>query len=188
MLSRYASVQDFFLTSRTTTLTGPLLIGPRSALAHNTSVQRSTLGADCAIGPNTTISRSYVFDDVRIGANCTLEECMIGKSVEIRDGVRVGKGALIGNGVRLGKGIVIPDFARIGRKEYRPDGEDDEDEEEKANGITGTLRLIIWIHLMQSSSTTGSRYRFDRICLAERRGSFRFRLQCRGRRPLRAPQ
>ncbi|WWD22647.1 hypothetical protein CI109_107140 [Kwoniella shandongensis] len=120
----------------TTTLNGPLLIGPRSALAHNTHVNQSTLGADCSVGPNTTIAQSYIFDDVRIGANCTIRECMIGEGVIIGDDVTIGRGVLLGNGVRLGKGITIPDFARIGRERYRgddydSDDEDDEEDEER---------------------------------------------------------
>src|SRR5690242_11395764 len=74
--------RDNVVLSRTTTLRGPLLIGPRSALAHNTSIYQAALGADCSVGPNTSVSKSYVFDDVRIGANCTLEECMVGNGVQ----------------------------------------------------------------------------------------------------------
>lgn len=120
---------DNVVLSRSTALDGPLLIGPRSALAHNTHVILSTLGADCSVGPNTFINRSYIFDDVRIGANCRLEECMIGKGVEIADGAQVGRGALIGNGVKLGKGANVPSFARVARERYLPDedGEDDAD-------------------------------------------------------------
>ncbi|EIW73036.1 hypothetical protein TREMEDRAFT_42152 [Tremella mesenterica DSM 1558] len=121
--------KDNVVLSRTTTLNGPLLIGPRSLLAHNTLITQSTLGADCSIGPNTTISHSYVFEDVRIGANCSLTQCMIGRDVHISDRVKIGRGALIGHGVRLGKDVQIPEFARVGRVPYTrdddPDAEDD---------------------------------------------------------------
>ncbi|ORY23264.1 nucleotide-diphospho-sugar transferase [Naematelia encephala] len=122
--------RDNVVLSRTTTLRGPLLIGPRSALNHNTLVNQSTLGADCSVGPNTTITTSYIFDDVRIGANCLLEECIVGKNVQIADGVKIGRGVLIGDGVKLGKGAAVPDFARIGRERYRPDNFDSDDEDE----------------------------------------------------------
>lgn len=138
--------RDNVVLSRTTTLRGPLLIGPRSALAHNTSIYQAALGADCSVGPNTSVSKSYVFDDVRIGANCTLEECMVGNGVQISDGVKVGKGSLIGDGVRLGKGVVLPDFSRIGRERWRPEGwdEDDLDEEEdrQEDGECDDLTLL----------------------------------------------
>ena len=113
---------------RTTSLIGPLLIGPRSALAQGTKVLQSTLGADCSLGPNTTVSQSYVFDDVQIGANCSLDNCMVGRNVSIADGVKVGRGVLIGDGVRIGKGVVIPDFARVGRQRWLPEYPDEEDE------------------------------------------------------------
>ncbi|WWC97600.1 hypothetical protein V866_004484 [Kwoniella sp. B9012] len=134
--------KDNVVLSRTTTLSGPLLIGPRSALAHNTRIHQSTLGADCSVGPSTTINQSYIFDDVRIGANCSLKECIVGEGVIISDDVIVGKGALIGNGVRLGRGTKVPDFARIGRERYRGDGfdsedeEDEEDEDERENRLS----------------------------------------------------
>ena len=158
------------LIARTTALDGPLLIGPRSALAHNTSVHQSTLGADCTIGPNTTVSLSYVFDDVRIGASCTLQECMIGRGVEIRDGVKIGKGVLIGNGVSLGRGIVVPDFARVGRERYRPDNLDEEDEDEETEEERGGLICSQKKPLKMFSSTSRSAWiRLDRIPLAARR-------------------
>jgi translation initiation factor eIF-2B subunit epsilon len=119
---------------RSTTLSGPLLIGPRSALQQNTHIHQSTLGADSSIGPGTTISRSYAFDDVRIGANCTLEECIIGQSVVIGDGVVVGRGALIGDGVKLGKGVRVPDFARIGKERFRGDDYDEDEDDEEESG------------------------------------------------------
>ncbi|WVR03095.1 hypothetical protein IAU60_000084 [Kwoniella sp. DSM 27419] len=125
--------RDNVVLSRTTTLNGPLLIGPRSALAHNTHIQHSTLGADCTVGPNTTVSQSYVFDDVRIGANCTLHECIVGEGVIIGDDVKIGTGALIGNGVKLGRGVVVPDFARVGREKYKGDDYDSDDEEEESD-------------------------------------------------------
>ncbi|WWC67349.1 uncharacterized protein I206_101257 [Kwoniella pini CBS 10737] len=123
--------KDNVVLSRTTTLSGPLLIGPRSALAHNTHIHQSTLGGDCNVGPSTTITQSYIFDDVRIGANCTIRECVIGEGVVIGDDVKVGKGALLGNGVRLGKGTRVPEFARIGRERYQGDDYDSEEEDEE---------------------------------------------------------
>jgi translation initiation factor eIF-2B subunit epsilon len=122
-----------------------MLVGPRSALAQNTIVYQSTLGADCSVGPNTSIISSYIFDDVRIGANCKLEECIIGKEVHISDGVKIGKGALIGNGVRLGKNVTIPNFARVGRERWRPEDwdEDDEDEDDEEEEEDGEFQLSI---------------------------------------------
>ncbi|OCF34920.1 translation initiation factor eIF-2B subunit epsilon [Kwoniella heveanensis BCC8398] len=135
--------RDNVVLSRTTTLNGPLLIGPRSALAHNTHIHQSTLGADCSIGPNTTVTQSYVFDDVRIGANCTLRECVIGEGVVLHDDVKIGRGALLGNGVSLGRGTVVPEFARIGKERYRGDGYDtDEDEEEDEDEKDRRLQVL----------------------------------------------
>nr|XP_018266114.1 translation initiation factor eIF-2B subunit epsilon [Kwoniella dejecticola CBS 10117]OBR88272.1 translation initiation factor eIF-2B subunit epsilon [Kwoniella dejecticola CBS 10117] len=135
--------KDNVVLSRTTTLSGPLLIGPRSALAHNTHIHQSTLGADCSVGPSTTVTQSYIFDDVRIGANCTIRECVIGEGVTILDDVHVGKGALLGNGVRLAKGTRIPDFARIGKERYRGDSYDSDDEEEEEDEDERDRRLEI---------------------------------------------
>ncbi|KAL7425002.1 translation initiation factor eIF-2B epsilon subunit, GEF [Cryptotrichosporon argae] len=118
------------LLSRTTTLHGPLLIGPRSTLSHNTLVHQSTLGADCAVGHNTRISRSYIFSEVRVGADCVLDECIVGDGVVIADGCRIGKGALLGNGVRIGKDVTVPEFLRIGATRYVEDEDDDEGETE----------------------------------------------------------
>lgn len=69
---------------------------------------------------------------------------MVGRGVEIRDGVKVGKGALIGNGVRLGKGVVVPDFARVGRERYLPDDGDEEDDDHVGEEETGTLVPYCW--------------------------------------------
>ncbi|OWZ59985.1 hypothetical protein LQV05_000501 [Cryptococcus neoformans] len=120
--------KESVVLSRTTTLNGPLLIGPRSALAHNTLVRQSTLGADCKIDAGSIIRKSYIFDDVKIGEGCVVEECMIGEGVVIGHGCKIGKGVLLGNGVRLGKGVVVPDFSRIGRQPYRGDDWDSDEE------------------------------------------------------------
>ncbi|WVQ82809.1 hypothetical protein IAT38_004941 [Cryptococcus sp. DSM 104549] len=134
--------RDSVVLARTTTLSGPLLIGPRSALSHSTHVHQSTLGADCKIGANTTIKQSYIFDDVRIGDNCVIQECIIGDGVVIANDVKIGKGVILGNGVRLGKGVVVPDFARIGKEAYTGEdwdsddegSDEEEDEDEKVLG------------------------------------------------------
>lgn len=136
---RFYDLDPELIYGRSTSLTGPLLIGPRSALQQNTHVHQSTLGADCTIGPGTTITKSYAFDDVRIGANCTLEECILGKGVDIGDGVKVGKGVLVGDGVKLGKGIRVPDFTRIGKERFRPEDWDEDDEDEEGEEEKGKL-------------------------------------------------
>ncbi|WVO15131.1 hypothetical protein L204_102775 [Cryptococcus depauperatus] len=126
--------RESVVLSRTTALSGPLLIGPRSTLSQDTIVSQSTLGADCRIGRGTVIKKSYLFDDVKIGNDCDVEECMIGEGVVIGDGCKIGKGVLLGNGVRLGKGAVVPDFARVGREPYAEGGfnsEDSENEDEQ---------------------------------------------------------
>lgn len=127
---------------RTTTLEGPLLIGPRTTLNTHTLVRQSTLGADCSVSPNTSIISSYLFDEVRIGANCLLQECIIGKDVHIADGVTIGKGALLGNGVRIGKGAKIPDYARIGREKWRAEYDDDDEEEDEEETEDAKSKLI----------------------------------------------
>ena len=132
--------------TRSTTLNGPALVGPRSALNNNTSVSHSTLGADCSIGPNSTIVNSYIFDDVRIGANCYLEQCMVGKGVHLADGVRVGRGVLIGDGVHLSKGVEVPAFARVGRVPYRSEDDSDEEDEgvDEAQALGEGQKAYLW--------------------------------------------
>jgi translation initiation factor eIF-2B subunit epsilon len=125
---------------RTTALHGPLLVGPRSTLSHNTLIHQSTLGADCSIGHDTTVSLSYVFADVRIGSDCILEECIVGDGVVIGDNVRVGKGVLLGNGVKLGDGVTVPDFARVGKEPYRADDYDSDEEEDEDEAEIGESR------------------------------------------------
>ncbi|ORX35131.1 nucleotide-diphospho-sugar transferase [Kockovaella imperatae] len=128
--------RDHVSLGRTTALTGPLLIGARSALNEGTHIISSTLGQDCAVGPHTVITSSYIFDNVTIGDHCQVTQCIIGTGVKIGNGVKLGKGCLIGDGVTLGHGVELPDFMRVGRIRHVPedldsDEEDEEDEEEK---------------------------------------------------------
>ncbi|WVQ72225.1 hypothetical protein IAR50_001774 [Cryptococcus sp. DSM 104548] len=137
--------RESVVLSRTTTLNGPLLIGPKSSLSHNTLVQGSTLGANCKVGDGSAIRNSYIFDDVRIGEGCLIEECMIGKGVVIGAGCKIGKGVLLGNGVKLGKNVSVPDFARIGREPYRGEDYDSDDsdfEEEEAASKARSSELL----------------------------------------------
>ncbi|TYJ53040.1 hypothetical protein B9479_006317 [Cryptococcus floricola] len=137
--------RESVVLSRTTTLTGPLLIGPKSSLSHNTLVQGSTLGANCKVGDGSAIRNSYIFDDVRIGEGCLIEECMIGKGVVVGAGCKIGRGVLLGNGVKLGKNVSVPDFARIGREPYRGEDYDSDDsdfEEEEAASKARSSELL----------------------------------------------
>jgi translation initiation factor eIF-2B subunit epsilon len=120
--------REHVLLSRTTALIGPLLIGSRCEMSHNTTIHNSTFGSNCKVGQNTTVNGSHVFGDARIGNKCVLNECILGYGVTIDDNVSIGHGVLIGDGVRVGSGVVIEDFARIGREPYRPDDWDSDDE------------------------------------------------------------
>jgi len=122
---------EHVLLSRTTTLVGPLLIGSRCELSHNTLIQGSTFGANCKVGSNSTITNSYIFGDARIGDKCVLNECIIGYGVTLGDNVTIGRGALIGDGVKIASGVTIEDFARVGREKYRPDDYDSDDESDE---------------------------------------------------------
>lgn len=119
--------RDNVVLARTTALQGPLLIGPRCQLSHNTVIRASTLGANCVVGDNTTLNKAHVWSNVRIGADCVLEESIIGDNVVISDGVHIGKGTLIGPGVTIGPGVKVPEFSRICRTRYVP--KDDSDSE-----------------------------------------------------------
>lgn len=137
--------RDNVLLSRTTNLHGPVLVGARCTLGNYTRVTRSTLGARCSVGANTTIRMSYIFNNVRIGNDCKLEECMIGNSVTLGDGVVIGKGALIGDGVKIGAGVHVPAFAHIGRLPYKPDtydSEDDDDATEEEAARSHSLQVL----------------------------------------------
>ena len=124
-------------------LTGPCLVGPRSALNDGVHFVGSTLGADCAVGPHTTITDCHIFDNVVIGDHCTLEQSIIGQGVRIGDGVRVGRGCLVGDGVTLGKGVTLSDFARVGRARFvREDADSDKEEEESDEERTRRLKIL----------------------------------------------
>ncbi|TXT04846.1 hypothetical protein VHUM_03929 [Vanrija humicola] len=128
--------RDNVVLARTTALHGPLLIGARCQLSHNTVIRSSTLGANCVVGDNTTLDKAHIWSNVRIGADCVLEESIIGDNVVISDGVHIGKGTLIGSGVTIGPGVKIPEFSRIARTPYNADddssdsGDDSDDSEE----------------------------------------------------------
>jgi translation initiation factor eIF-2B subunit epsilon len=121
--------RDGVVLARTTSLSGPLLLGPSTYLATNTSVRRSVLGRNNRVAARTTICDSYLFDNVIVGKNCKIEGCIIGDDVVLEDGVTIEKGALLGNGVRVGQGQTIEAFARVGKTaKMTPCIEGDEEE------------------------------------------------------------
>lgn len=130
--------KEAVVLARTTALFGPLLLGPQTALAQNTSVRRSVLGRNNRIAASSSITDAYLFDNVVVGRGCVLEGCIIGEGVVLEDGVRIGKGALVGGGVKIGARQTIGEFARIGRTARAPGGfEDEEDEEDEGDEDEG---------------------------------------------------
>ena len=65
--------------ARTTSLIGPLLLGPYTSLGSNTTVRRSVLGRNNRVAAHSSICDAYLFDNVIIGKNCRVEGCILVK-------------------------------------------------------------------------------------------------------------
>jgi translation initiation factor eIF-2B subunit epsilon len=127
--------------ARTTSLIGPLLLGPYTSLGSNTTVRRSVLGRNNRVAAHSSICDAYLFDNVIIGKNCRVEGCILGEGVILEDGVTVEKGALLGSGVRVGHGQTVEAFARVGKTTAMTMKLDDSDEDSESEDIDGELAV-----------------------------------------------
>lgn len=115
--------------SRTTTTTGPALIGPHTTLSARTTFNTSTIGERSLVGTGTRIVDSYLFDHVTVGNDCVLNGCIVAQNVVIGDRVVIGVGALIGAGVVIGNDEVIEPFARVAASPLGQGDASDSDED-----------------------------------------------------------
>eukprot|EP00526_Cylindrotheca_closterium_P008539 CAMPEP_0113642746 /NCGR_PEP_ID=MMETSP0017_2-20120614/22460_1 /TAXON_ID=2856 /ORGANISM="Cylindrotheca closterium" /LENGTH=807 /DNA_ID=CAMNT_0000554193 /DNA_START=96 /DNA_END=2519 /DNA_ORIENTATION=+ /assembly_acc=CAM_ASM_000147 len=138
-LYNYREITHPSKVGRTSTITGPGMLGCGGSIAEGATVLASVVGNNVYVHDNATVQSSHLWDNVEVLANATIIESIVSQDCVIGEGAMVNKGCVLGKGVVIGKGVTVPEFTRITLKEDDEDdgfgddgdwGDDDDDDED----------------------------------------------------------
>ncbi|HUY64849.1 MAG TPA: sugar phosphate nucleotidyltransferase [Acidimicrobiales bacterium] len=98
----------------TATVTGPAVIGDNCSIGADASVgEYCVLGANVRLGENTSLQRTVVHDNAFLAAGTRLDGCVIGRSCDLRQGVRCEEGVVLGDETFVGAHAVIKSGVKV---------------------------------------------------------------------------
>jgi len=112
------------MIGRSTTLTGPSIVGSHCTVGEYCTIESTVLGHECQIGSRVTLTGCHLWGNVIVEEGARVQQSILAEGVIIRAGATVGAGCVIGRDCVIGKNVVVPQFSRITLKEDT-DGEDD---------------------------------------------------------------
>ncbi|KAL3939899.1 MAG: hypothetical protein SGBAC_005452 [Bacillariaceae sp.] len=136
-LYTYREITHPSKVGRTSTITGPGMLGCGGSIAEGATVLASVVGNHVYVHDNATIQSSHLWDNVEVLANATIIESIVSQDCIIGEGALVQKGCVLGKGVVIGKGVTVPEFTRITLQEDADDdgfGDDGDWGDEDDNG------------------------------------------------------
>ncbi len=87
---------------------GPALIGSNCRIGPSVRLgPYCVLGANVRIGEGADIERSVVHDNCYVGSRASARGSVVGRSCELRHGVRLEEGVVLGDGCRVGNDAVL---------------------------------------------------------------------------------
>ncbi len=93
---------------------GPAVIGDNCHIAAVSVVgEYCVLGANVRIGDNGSLERAVVHDNAFLGPGVRLEGCVLGRSCDLRQGVRCEEGVVLGDETFVGAHAVIKSGVKI---------------------------------------------------------------------------
>ena len=93
---------------------GPAVIGDNCHIAAGSVVgEYCVLGANVRIGDNGSLERAVVHDNAFLGPGVRLEGCVLGRSCDLRQGVRCEEGVVLGDETFVGAHAVIKSGVKI---------------------------------------------------------------------------
>lgn len=124
------------------------MLGTEARLEAHSEVHQSVLGARVVVGERSQVRDSFLFDDVHIGHDCTVTGAILGRRVQVLNGVHLHRGTIVGEGCVVGPQVTLPVNAHVSMQAFRA-AEDDSDGEEvaesKADAALGSAsRGYLW--------------------------------------------
>ena len=93
---------------------GPALIGDNCSIGPGTTVgEYCVLGANVRVGDNATLQRTVVHDNAFLGPGTRLDGCVVGRSCDLRQGVRCEEGVVLGDETFVGAHAVIKSGVKV---------------------------------------------------------------------------
>ncbi len=95
-------------------ISGPVVIGQNVRIEEGSEIRElSVIGNNVMIGPEGHTHRAIVWDNTYVGSQSNLHGCVVGKSCDIKHGVRVEQGVVIGDECVIGENSVINHDVKI---------------------------------------------------------------------------
>ena len=93
---------------------GPAVVGDNCHIAAGSVVgEYCVLGANVRIGENASLERAVVHDNAFLGPGVRLEGCVLGRSCDLRQGVRCEEGVVLGDETFVGAHAVIKSGVKV---------------------------------------------------------------------------
>lgn len=95
-------------------LRGPIVIGRNAKVEAGARIRPySVIGNNTVIKAGSYISRSVIWDNSYIGAGTELRGCMVGRTCDVKNNVRLEEGVAVGDNCMIGDNAVISPNVRI---------------------------------------------------------------------------
>src|SRR5580698_6749412 len=93
---------------------GPVIIGDNCHIgASGVLGSYSVIGANARIGDNASLERTVIHDNAFLGAGVRLDGCVLGRSCDLRQGVRCEEGVVLGDESFVGAHAVIKSGVKV---------------------------------------------------------------------------
>jgi mannose-1-phosphate guanylyltransferase/phosphomannomutase len=95
-------------------ITGPVVIGQNAKIEEGAVVgEYSVIGNNVIVKSNAHTQRCVILDNAYIGSHSNVQGAVVGKSCDIKSGVRVDEGVVIGDDSAIGAGAVVNHDVKI---------------------------------------------------------------------------
>ena len=89
-------------------LEGPCVIGDHCRIQAGAHIREYTvLGTNVNVGPDAYLERAVIHDNAYLGAGVRLRGCVVGRSTDLRKGVRADEGVVLGDECFVGEHAVL---------------------------------------------------------------------------------
>lgn len=95
-------------------ISGPVVIGQYARIEEGSELREySVVGNNVVIGPEGHTHRAIIWDNTYVGSQTNLHGCVVGRSCDIKHGVRIEQGVVVGDECILGENSIINHDVKI---------------------------------------------------------------------------
>jgi len=123
---------------RSSTVTGPGMMGSHCVVGEHCRIRRSVLGDHSHIGDHCSVSDSHLWEGVVVEQGATIQQSVLGAGAIVKAGAVVARGCIIGAGCVVGTGIKLPEYTRLTCAAEEKDDDFDDDWEESSHDEDGS--------------------------------------------------